>query len=64
MQVDVATVDDVIGVVDRVRVVNTLNASISQVEILTLNQSGEHLLLDGTHDEFGVTVCLARRVSG
>lgn len=56
MQVDVAAVNNVVGIVNRVRVMNTLNPSVSQIKVLALNQSGKHLLFDGAHDEFDVNV--------
>ena len=49
VQINVAAVDDAIARVHRMREVNTLNASISEAEILALHDGGEHLLFDGSH---------------
>ena len=50
MQIDVAAVDDAIVGTHRMREVDTFNASVIKVEVLSLHDGGEHLLFDCSHD--------------
>ena len=56
MQIDIASVDDAVAVVDRVREENALNLCVIKAEVLSLQDSGEHLLFDGTHGDVDVIV--------
>ena len=56
MQIDVAAVDNAVAAVDRVREVNALNLCIIKAEVLSLYDSREHLLFDGTHGDVDVIV--------
>jgi len=56
VQIDVAAVDNAVAAVYRVREVDALNLCVVKVEVLSLHDSREHLLFDGTHGDVDVIV--------